>query len=87
MVKFISYDGHYPNLCAGTLIFEIKGKEYKIKRLVSGGYVHFDKNWNEYVAVGPWTLGDLPKRLEKYREEITKIANENINHGCCGGCI
>lgn len=35
-VKFISYDGKYPNLCSGVLILEIDGKEYKF------GYNFFD---------------------------------------------
>lgn len=34
-VKFISYDGKYPNLCRGVLILNIDGKNY------SFGY-----NWN-----------------------------------------
>ena len=28
-VKFISYDGRFPNLCGGVLVLEIDGKEYK----------------------------------------------------------
>ena len=28
-VKFISYDGEFPNLCSGVLTLEIDGKEYK----------------------------------------------------------
>ena len=26
-LKFISYDGNYPNLCSGTLIMELDGQE------------------------------------------------------------
>lgn len=34
MIKFISYDGKYPNFCSGTLILEVDGKK---RALCSGG--------------------------------------------------
>ena len=27
-VKFVSYDGEYPNLCTGTLVLNIDGTDY-----------------------------------------------------------
>lgn len=86
-VEFISYDGAYPNLCSGLLVLKINGKVKEFPRycLCSGGGVWFDDNWVEHVESGPWSI-DLPKDLEPLREEIEKCINENIPHGCCGGC-
>ena len=38
-VKFVSYDGQYPNLCSGLLVLNIDGAEYRfgIPREISGG--------------------------------------------------
>lgn len=52
--------------------------------LCSGGHV----SWGEQdiIESGPWSLR-LPDFLEPYKEQLTKLANENIPQGCCGGCI
>lgn len=43
MIKFISYDGAWPNLCRGTLVVEKDGKQYSMYGvLISGGSVSFD---------------------------------------------
>ena len=87
-IEFISYDGAYPNLCSGLLVLKINGKVKEFPRycLHSGGSVWFDDNWDEHVESGSWSI-DLPKDLEALRQEIEKCINENIPHGCCGGCI
>ena len=38
-VKFVSYDGQYPNLCSGLLVLNIDGADYRfgIPREISGG--------------------------------------------------
>lgn len=87
-VEFISYDGAYPNLCSGLLVLKINGKVKEFPRycLHSGGGVWFDDNWHEHIESGPWSI-DLPDDLEPLRQQIEKCINENIPHGCCGGCI
>ena len=74
-VKFISYDGKWPNLCRGTLIFEIDGER------VIFGYHHLGEKFNEIDAK------ELPEQYRKYAEEIERVFNENVEWGCCGGCI
>lgn len=93
-VKFISYTGKYPNLCAGTLTLEINGKRCTFgwgkkcmyeKFWFSGG--HITRN---YEAVqDEWEIDYelLPPELKQYAIEIDAVFNENVEHGCCGGCI
>lgn len=88
-IEFIKYDGKYPCLCSGTLGIKVNGKPYYLENaLISGGSVSFDDDWNEMVITGPWSV-DLHKfpELEQYKEEITKVVNENVSWGCCGGCV
>ncbi len=89
MVEFVSYDGKYPCLCMGTLIIKVNGKNYSLKHaMISGGGIFHDKDWNMWAEHGDWNvdLDEYPE-LETYREEIVRVVNENVKHGCCGGCI
>lgn len=87
MIKFISYSGSFPNLCSGELVIEVDGKRYSITDCISGGSVWFDESMEEHVDSGEWTIGSLPENLEPYRNEITKVMNDNVPYGCCGGCV
>lgn len=89
MVEFISYDGKYPCLCMGTLTIKVDGKIYHFYHaMISGGHVCRDESWNMWAEEGDWevNLYEHPE-LEPYKEEITRLVNENVEHGCCGGCI
>ena len=89
MVKFISYDGKYPCLCMGTLCIEVNGKQYLFYHAMhSGGYIGHDEDWNMWAGQGEWEINlfEHPE-LEPYKEEITRVVNENVPQGCCGGCI
>lgn len=88
MVEFVSYDGAYPNLCTGQLVLKINGQVREFSRhcLQSGGTVWFDNDWNAHIENGRWSIDPLPEDLEPLRKEIEECINENIPHGCCGGC-
>ena len=90
-IEFIKYTGKWPTLCSGELYFKVNGKEYKIKGLVPGGEVGFKGGYGgeSYIKKGPWRLHnhDFPKELKPYKRIITKMVNENVEQGCCGGCL
>ena len=89
MVEFISYDGKYPCLCMGTLTIKVNGKTYWLNnKMISGGCIMRDGDWNIWSEYGDWEI-DLEKypELEPYKEEITQVVNDNVEQGCCGGCI
>ena len=86
-LNFISYDGGYPNLCSGTLIMELDGKQIKFPDycLCSGGGI--TGNY-EGTCSGPWTIGEFPKGFPEDLKLIAeKLVNDNIPYGCCGGCV
>lgn len=100
-IKFVSYDGKFPNLCSGTLVLNIDGEQYYFSGLIdkddhhfrsfwtSGGYVEFDDDWNENVGQGAWQLHKLclPEFLKPYGQQLIDIFNDNVEYGCCGGCV
>lgn len=87
MVEFVSYNGEYPNLCRGLLVLLIDGEKVELDCcLISGGGCYFDKDWESFIDFGAWDI-ELPDELMKYKKEILECVNENIEYGCCGGCI
>lgn len=77
-MKFISYDGDWPNLCRGTLVVEKDGNQ-------------FDPDGEDQVEEGPWIIDpdELPNELKNDNDiaELEELANTNVPHGCCGGCL
>jgi hypothetical protein len=101
-IKFISYTGQYPTLCSGLLTLEIDGVQKTFgysyesctkadyeKFWYSGGRVGFKRNGNSYIDKDEWQLNDryLPDDLKPYGEQLIKVFNDNVRHGCCGGCL
>ena len=95
MLKFIEYTGKWPCLCMGTLILEFNEKRYEIKNLLSSGgscgFVEIDGDpyGDTCIGYGPWEINEyyLPDELKPYADEIRDLVNENIDQGCCGGCL
>ena len=86
----IDYDGNYPNLCSGDLIVTIDGKEWKFPKycMVSGGSVWFDNDWGEHVTRGPWSIDKWPEDFPyEFKNKVIDAINDEIHHGCCGGCV
>ena len=89
-LRFISYDGKYPNLCSGKLIMELDGQEITFPSycMISGGSVWFDKDWEDHIETGDWTINKFPEGFpEELKDEAIKLVNENVVKGCCGGCV
>lgn len=93
MVEFISYNGEYPNLCRGLLVIKVNGKLYELRNcLYSCGKCYFDDDGNDIVTQGDWEMSEY--NFEKYypelmpfKEEIENVVNDNVQKGCCGGCL
>ena len=94
----IEYDGSFPNLCRGKLsvIIDDGGLLNKVFNmdhcLASSGSVSFDENWLEHVTSGKWVWSfyddsDIPKGFKPYMDATLEVINEQIPHGCCGGCV
>lgn len=95
-VEFISYDGTYPNLCSGTLVVRILGRivkfgygEENFPFWQSGGCIDWDGDTDFEVKVGAWKLDieELKDEYKPYAQELIEVFNENVEYGCCGGCI
>lgn len=89
-MKVISYSGKYPNLCEGTLLIEIDGKEWTFPEgcMKSGGSVSFNDEREEFVSAGEWSISKWPDGFpEDKKEAVWKMVNEQIPLGCCRGCV
>ena len=87
----VKYDGEYPNLCRGNLVIIVNNDEYDFGQynLSSGGSAYFTNNYSKkHVTHGPWSVSEWPKNFPEYlKEEVLDAINNQISHGCCGGCL
>ena len=55
----------------------------------SGGSVTHDDDWNWDIQHREWEIDveELPEQFRELAAEIDAVFNENVDYGCCGGCI
>lgn len=90
--EFISYSGEYPHLCGGELVIKnvtTNTVYHLLNALQSCGRCNDYGGGEQECIQGPWVVIDdkLPIELAPYVEDITKLVNDNVEHGCCGGCF
>ncbi len=86
----IEYNGKWPNLCSGQLFVIVEGKRWDFGRccLISGGRVYKDDEGDWHTHHDSWSIDEWPEDFPSHLEhDITEAVNEQITHGCCGGCI
>lgn len=59
---------------------------YDKDQIRSGGSVWFDDEWHEHVESGEWSV-NVPAKYANLTDEIERCVNENVEWGCCGGCV
>ena len=84
-VKFISYDGKYPNYCSGTLTLEIDGETAVFKP--ENRFWYSDTLYGNEANEWEIYQCDLPDKYKKYAADIDRVFNENVEFGCCRGCF
>ena len=94
-IEFVSYSGRYPSLCSGWLELKIDGKPWRrYVNLFSGGQCYIDGE-REVVEQGPWDLTGYEYDYftnndgftDEEIDEVIRLLNENVEYGCCGGCL
>ncbi len=88
----LEYDDAYPNLCSGRLIIYIDDTRYDFGYdcLSPDGDVDFGEDGSEIVTEGPWNIksDSIPSNFPKDRlSELMNLINDEIERGCCGGCV
>lgn len=94
-IEFISYTGKYPNLCSGVLTLKIDDKIVRFGYeedyepfWESGGRCGFD-GVRSYIYDGEWVIDEYSdlKEFEPIKDRLIEVFNDNVEHGCCGGCL
>lgn len=49
----------------------------------------FTDDWDDYCHEREWKINvhELPEQFRQYAAEIDEVFNDNVEYGCCGGCL
>lgn len=90
----IDYDGRWPCQCAGHLRVTIDGELWDFGKncLSSGGSVEGfyedDGSRGFKVHQGEWSVAKWPQGFpEDLKVLVLDAINQEVDPGCCGGCI
>lgn len=55
----------------------------------TGGSLSFEEDGGEDVERKPWELveANVPTELKDLASDLIAVFNDNVEQGCCGGCI
>lgn len=62
-------------------------KIYDVLFLSGGSTDWTAENESERITYGDWEVKDLPANLLPFQKQITELFNDNVEKGCCGGCL
>lgn len=83
--RILNFNGSYPNLCSGSFIMILNNTVYNFEShsLSSGGGLDEEYNPRE----GLWSVNTWPANFPKeLKSKAIELINQEIPHGCCGGC-
>lgn len=62
-------------------------KVYNVGFLSGGSTDWTAEFYEEKITHGEWEIDGLPPSLEIFHKQIVDLLNENVEQGCCGGCL
>jgi len=84
----VTYDGKFPNACAGTLTITVDGEEVYSQKYEcrSTGGVSFTKDWEEIITHGElvWDPEEFKPSPEIQAAVADVLSGVTV---CCGGCV
>lgn len=86
----IIYDGKYPCLCGGNLQVQVEETLWDFGKwaIISQGWIQQTAD-NDYITIeGDWIVISWPDNFpQELKPLVEEAINNQIPHGCCGGCI
>lgn len=86
----IIYDGEYPCLCGGELQVQVEETLWDFGKwaIFSQGEIQQTEDGDYITIEGDWIVVSWPENFpQELKPLVEEAVNNQIPHGCCGGCI